>query len=206
MNRKADLVAEVVKIEWEMFQKVANIGGPAACQQDPETFEMMRTSQAMGWSEAVLESYLDDLKEARKNDRNLMTEKYARMMASTSPPEYERIAHLLPPLEPDTLALIDEIAGIVLAWDEELAATYPRVMERGRPIFSTEDSVYVASIETYLRGELATFSSKTLGLFHENVLKQRADNINGSKIIMTHLVKRYGYRSLEEAEEKLKAI
>ena len=114
MIKKQDLVAKVVKIEWEMFQQVANIGGPAGCQQDPETFEVMRSSQAMGWSEAVLESYLNDLREARKNDRNLMSEKYARMMASTSPSEYDRIAHLLPPLETHTLALIDEIADIAI--------------------------------------------------------------------------------------------
>jgi len=205
MIKKEDRVAEVVKIEWEMFQQVANIGGPAGCQQDPETFEVMRSSQAMGWSEAVLESYLNDLREAKAADRNLMTEKYARMMASTSPSEYERIAHFLTPLEPERLAMIDEIAGIVLAWDEELAEKYPRLMETGRPIYSTEDSVYVASIETYLRGELATYSSKTLKLFHENVLNQKADNINGSEIIMSHLVKRYGYGSLEEANEKLKS-
>jgi hypothetical protein len=76
-------------------------------------------------------------------------------------------------------------------------------METGRPIYSTEDTVYTASIETYLRGELATYSSKTLELYHENVFKQQAENINGSEIIMAHLVKRYGYRSLEEADEKL---
>ena len=200
---KKKLVAEVVKIEWEMFQRVPNIGGQSACQQDPETFEIMRFSQAMGWSEAVLESYLNDLRAAQKEDRNLMTEKYARMMASTSPSEYEGIAHLLPPLSPETLAKIDEVAGIVLAWDEELAQKYPRLMEAGRPIYSTDDTVYVASIETYLRGELATYSSKTLELYRENVLKQQAENINGSEIIMRHLVKRYGYGSLKEANEKL---
>ena len=202
---KENLVAEVIKIEWEMFQRVPNIGGPALCQQDPETFEIMRFSQAMGWSEAVLESYLKDLREAKKDNRNLMTEKYARMMASTSPAEYARIAHLLPPLNPKILSLIDRIADIVLAWDVEIAKKYPYILERGRPIYSSADTLYVTSIETYLRGELATYSQRTLKLYLENVVKQRADNINGSKITLDHTIKRYGYRSLEEANEKLKA-
>ena len=87
---KEDLAAKILEIEWKMFQNVPNIGGTALCQQDPETFEIMRFSQTMSGSEAFLESYLCDLKEAKKNERNLLTEKYARMMASTSPREYSR--------------------------------------------------------------------------------------------------------------------
>ncbi|MFC1817166.1 DUF4125 family protein, partial [Thermodesulfobacteriota bacterium] len=63
---KEDLVAKIVEIEWKMFQNVSNIGGTALCQQDPETFEIMRFSQAMSWSEAALESYLGDLTAAEK--------------------------------------------------------------------------------------------------------------------------------------------
>lgn len=98
MTRKEDLVARIVEIEWKMFQNVPNIGGRAACQEDLNTFEIMRSSQAMSWSEAALESYLGDLTEAEKNGRNLPAEKYARMMKSTSPLEYARIEHLIPPL------------------------------------------------------------------------------------------------------------
>ena len=38
-------------IEWEMFHAVQGIDGPASCQQDRKTFEIMRSSQLLGWNE-----------------------------------------------------------------------------------------------------------------------------------------------------------
>jgi hypothetical protein len=204
MARKEDLIAKIVEIEWKMLRNVPNIGGTATCQEDPKTFEIMRSSQAMSWSEATLDSYLDDLTEAEKNGRNLLTEKYARMMKSTSPLEYAQIEHLLPPLNPEVPPLIDKIAKIVLAWEEELWQKYPYLLARGRPIPSSDDTPYVTSLETYLRGELATYSPRTLELYYENVLKQRSENINASEITLAHTIKRYGFNSLKEANEKLK--
>lgn len=203
--RKEALIAKIIDLEWNMFQKVSNIGGKASCQENPETFKIMRYSQAISWAEDALESYLTDLSEAQKNKRNLLTEKYARMMKSTSPWEYyDRIEHWLPTLEPETLQLIDNIVKIVLEWEKELAAKYPNLVERGRPIHSTDDSQFVTSIETYLRGELATYSLTTLELFYKNVLKQKSENINGSEITLNSMVKQYGFNSLKEANEKIK--
>ena len=70
MDKKGMLVASIVKTEWEMFQGVSNIGGRASCQEDLRTFEIMRSSQAASWSEATLESYLNDLKDAKSSGRN----------------------------------------------------------------------------------------------------------------------------------------
>jgi hypothetical protein len=205
MARKENLTAKIVEIEWKMFHNVPNIGGTAACQEDPKTFEIMRVSQAVSWSEAALESYLDDLTEAEKNGRNLLTEKYARMMKSTSPSEYAQIEHLLPPLDPEVPPLIDKIVKIVLLWQEELSEKYPYLLSRGRPTHSSDDTPFVISIETYLRGELATYSPRTLELYYENVLKQKSENINGAEIALDYTIKRYGFNSLKEANEKLKA-
>jgi hypothetical protein len=104
VSSKENLIASIVQAEWEMFQVVPNVGGPAGCQQDPKTFEIMRSSQAVSWSETALESYLDDLVTAQRSGRNLLTEKYARMMESTAPAEYAAIEHLLPPLTPPLCA------------------------------------------------------------------------------------------------------
>jgi Protein of unknown function (DUF4125) len=205
MTKKEDLIAGIVEIEWRMFENVPNAGGTAACQEDPATFEIMRSSQAMSWSEEALESYLDDLTDAEHNNRNLLTEKYARMMQSTSPLEYTQIEHLLPPLDPQVVPLIDAISEIVLEWEEELSTKYPCILQRGRPIHSSEDTPFATSIETYLRGELATYSPGTLRLYLEHLQELKSENINGSAITLMHTMKRYGFKSLEEADEKLKA-
>ena len=202
-KEKEELLREVIEIEWRMFQNVQNTGGRASCQDDPETFEIMRHSEGMNRSEATLESYLHDLKEAEKAERNLLTEKYARMMKSTSPQEYARIEHLLPPLDPEAIPLIDKIAEIVVRWQEELAERFPAIVGRGRPIHSWQDSPFATSLETYLRGELMTCSTRTLKLHYQGLQRQKAENINGSEVVLTHMVKRYGYASIEEANEKL---
>ncbi len=205
MTMKKDLIAEIVNAEWKMFTDVPNIGGKAACQEDYKTFEVNRSSQAMSWSEATLDNYLSDLTEAEKNGRNLLTEKYARMMQSTSPSEYAVIKHLIPALDAEIPALIDKIVGIVLEWEDMLLKKYPDILRMGRPIHSSDDTPFVTSLETYLRGELATYSSGTLRLYYENVVQQKSENINGSEVTLHYMVKFYDFNSLEEANEKIKA-
>jgi hypothetical protein len=100
--------------------------------------------------------------------------------------------------------MIDKSVKIVLSWEEELAEKYPYLLARGRPIHSSDDTPSVTSIETYLRGELATYSPRTLELYYENVLKQKSENINGSEVTLANTMKRYGFNSLTEANEKLK--
>lgn len=203
MNRKESLVDAVVSGEWQMFQNVPNAGGRASCQEDPRTFGIMRAAQLASWSEDLLESYLEDLKDAARASRNLLTEKYGHMMQSTAPAEYARIEHLLPPVAPRARELIAQIAAIVIDWDLALSRKYPNVTMRGRPLFSSQDRPQVTSIETYLKGELATYSVKTLEIYLHHVEQQRAAGVNGSEITLAHTTRQYGYASLEEANERL---
>jgi len=205
MSRKDELVSTIVKMEWQMFQNVRNIGGPAACQSDHETFEVMRRSQALSWSEATLESYLGDLRAAEISGRNLVSEKYARMMASTSPLEYERIKDLLPPLDHEVNPLIERIVRVEVKWQEEVLESFPHLVRRGRPIHSSEDTRYVTSVETYLRGELATYSSRTIRLYDKDIADYQRQGKNAAMVVLEHMTKRYGYNSLEEANRILAA-
>ena len=203
MNERDPLVTEIIQSEWKMFQAVPNLGGKSPCQENAQTFQIMRRSQLASWSEATLESYRDDLKAAVVLRRNLLTEKYARMMELTAPQEYARIKHMLLPTDPQALALMEEIVEIILTWESELLARFPNILKRGRPIFALEDSPTATSIETYLWGELATYSLRTLELYLDNLLQQRNRGINGSEVTLLHTMRQYGYESLEEAEEKL---
>ena len=200
---KEELIFRIVNAEWKMFINVQNAGGKAACQEDYNTFKISRSSQFMSWSEAALKSHMEDLIEAELKDRNLLTEKYARMMKSTSPLEYAEIEHLFPALDADTNILIEKIIEIVMEWEQALFKQYPHILKTGRLLHSSEDTQTSTSVETYLRGELATYSSKTLGLYYENALQQKSENINGAEIVMLDTVKSYGFQSLEEANKKL---
>ncbi|MDY6844837.1 MAG: DUF4125 family protein [Thermodesulfobacteriota bacterium] len=205
MGNREEFLDKIVEMEWKMFQNVQNRGGRAQCQDDFKTFEIMRKSQGISWSEGTLESYLNDLNEAKRTGRNLITEKYARMMKSTAPSEYARITHMIPQVDTEVVSLIDKIAEIMIAWEEELSEKYSYVVERGRPLRSSEDSPLVTSLETYLRAELETYSKKTIELYYENIMNQNAEDVNGAKITLDYMVKQYGYESLEEANEKMRS-
>jgi hypothetical protein len=202
--KKENLISRIIALEWNMFAEVQNIGGRASCQNDPETFEIMRHAQAMSWSITTLESYLDDLLNARRNGRNMMTEKYARMMASTSPLAYEKIKNHLPPITPEIFDIIEAIIEKVLVWEEELIARYPHVRKRGRPIYSRDDNRSATSLETYLRAELSTFSLKTIKRYQQDVENYAAANKNMCEIILGETMKRYGFASLSTANERIK--
>ncbi|MBQ7816510.1 MAG: DUF4125 family protein, partial [Oscillospiraceae bacterium] len=81
----------LIKEEWEKFHNVQNEGGRADCQEDPETFAIMRRSQFVCWSEELVDSWHKDLIDAKKEGRNLLSEKYAWMMRQTAPYEFRLI-------------------------------------------------------------------------------------------------------------------
>lgn len=203
-TKKQALIKDILAAEWDMFQRVRNIGGQrASCQEDHKTFDIMRSSQFKSWTKDALESYLNDLGEAIKDDRNLLTEKYARMMESTSPHEFAKLKHLLPPINPDVPELIEKILEIVLKWESELVQKYPNVTKRGRVLESFDDSLLKTSKMTYLKGELLTYSLKTLRLYYNSLINMESQNINGSKVIIEETVKNYGYSSIEHANKVL---
>ena len=170
----AEDILEIVDHEYVMFDKVQNIGGRADCQDNRPTFYIMRSSQLSAWSEEMRRSYLQDLLEAEAAGRNLLTEKYAYMMEQTNPAEYAQIADRLP------------------ARSRE---------KRGRATHSGDDRAWATSFETYLRGELSTYSMKTLSLYEAHVESLRAAGTNMNRAILQKEVELYGYPSLEAAEK-----
>jgi hypothetical protein len=195
------IVLDIVELEWEMFSDVNNMGGKASCQEDFMTFKIMRASQAEAWSVELLRSYYDDLLQAKSQNRNLMTEKYARMMESTFPEEYKRFVNLLPVVDKKTLDQIERIIEINLKWKIETADKYPNLTNRGRVIYTKEDSMNSTSFETYLRGELRTYSSNTIQLYYEMMLDYSKKGENIEEVYLENTVKKYGYESLEKAEK-----
>jgi DNA-directed RNA polymerase subunit F len=198
-----ELVGEITQREWDMFQKTQNIGGRAACQNDRETFEIMRKSQWETCNTDVLNSYLTDLITAQTAKNNLLTEKYARMMEYTMPGEYEKIKDKLPEISDMKKELTEKILDIYIPWRIEVNKIYPKISEAGRPLKKSDDTSEITSVETYYRGELLTYSEETLKLYYSYVLECVNKNRNLVYENFENMVKMYGYNSIEDAEKKL---
>ena len=196
-----ELVRKIVEAEWEMFSAVNNGSGQrASCQEDPTTYYIMRSSQAAAWPEELQESYYRDLLAAKEAERNLLTEKYARLMESTDPPAFERLRGRLPAVDDETLERIEEIVQIHLRWKVETFRRYPRLTAHGRSFYTRDDTRFNTSFETYLRGELRTYSPETIRLYRDMVRRMEAGGENLEQQYLLQTVRQYGYDSLEQAE------
>lgn len=202
--KKEHIIKEILLKEWKMFTKVRNKGREAPCQKDQDTFIIMRSSQFESLPINILKSYFHDLEITEREGRNLMTEKYARMMESTTPSEYEEIKNLLVGIDSVSQKYVEEIITIFLEWEKEFRLEYPYLSSISRPVFSSEDSSSSTSFETYLKSELSTYSCNTLWIYCNFVKKLAKKNINLNKKIQSNIAKHYGYNSLQEADDSVK--
>lgn len=200
---KNALVQELVALEWEAFDQVDNEGGRADCQDDWNTFSIMRSSQYATWTEEMLKSYIHDFHVANDNGWNLIAEKYARMMESTTPTRYEQIKDSIPPLPEAKKEIIEAIVQIQVGWMENFAEKYPKAASNARSIHSEEDHPFNTSYETYLRGELGTYSDETLDLYGRFIAGLCREGKNLAEMIMRNTAVLYGYDSLDDLEIKL---
>lgn len=175
------LIEEILKIELEMFQNVRS-RGYASCQEQPKAFRMMRWMGHSVLSDETLASYLDDLKQAQENGRNLMTEKYARMEG------------LIPALkeDPRIAGIIDEIAEVETSWMLEFSEKYPGISRGGEGFYM------------YLKSELETYSDRTLELYNRDLFDAKEQGINLAEKSYTNLFLRLGYESLDDVVRKTK--
>ena len=65
-------------------------------------------------------------------------------------------------------------------WQLKLLEKYPDLMQRARPVTSENDDQYRTSFETYLKGELETYSEDTLFLLQGDLKRLQAKGKNGS--------------------------
>lgn len=196
-------IEKIVELEWKQFDKVKNEGGRADCQDNFGTFSIMRKSQYLAWTRELLESFYGDLLAAQDKGWNLIMEKYARMMQSTCPEKYAEFEKELPVLSADRITIQEEVIRIQVAWMEEFAAKYPKMAGNARSIRTEEDNEYNTSYETYLRGEMGTYSEETFVLYVQYVVSLAKQGRNLAYEIMENTAKLYGYDSVEDAESKI---
>jgi Protein of unknown function (DUF4125) len=185
MSDKQELIEEILGHELEMFQNVRS-KYPVSCQQDPDAFRLHRGSQFLVWSDETLSSYRDDLVKAKSDGKNLMTLKYARM------------ENIIPPLNENPI--IEEIANLELKSQKKMAEKYPNIIGRARPL--TDDGG-ATSFLTYLKGELETYSDKTLELLLRDIKNCVKNGDNWTELIYTQLVKKMGFETIAQVECKI---
>ncbi|MBQ8978320.1 MAG: DUF4125 family protein [Oscillospiraceae bacterium] len=199
--RRVNTAEKIIALEWDMFDRVQNVGGRADCQDDRETFSIMRKSQYYCFDGDLLDSIYSDFAAAYRDGRNVITEKYGYMMKYTVPEEYAKIEGQLPPVGDMKSQIIDAIVPIQVGWMEDFAQRYPHLAANARFIHSYDDTASSTSYETYLRGELSTYSDDTVALYGALVARTAQSGGNLAEMIMDRSVHMYGYRSLEEAED-----
>ena len=178
---KDALIDEILNIELDMFLSVPAVN--KECQESPGSFKLVRRSALETWAASTLRSYLGDLTEASREDRNLMTEKYARIdghipFMSINP-------------------VLDKIIKIIIGFRSELTQKYPRLLS------SQVDSGYtygVPNFEIYLRAELETYSNETLDFYFQDVSEALADGRSILEETYSRMFQKLGYQSIEEAE------
>lgn len=200
-TEKDPLIAAIISAEWQMFDKVQNEGGRAACQNDARTFAIMRYSQFAPLPQDVLESYRDDLEQAAQVGRNLLAEKYAYMMEYTDPATFDRtLRDHLPAVSAYKQELCARIANRLIRDEQQFAVRYPALHAQGRPTEGAQaDDV---SVHVYALGELKTYSERTLERSDAWLRAHPEENISVS--VHRVMVQLYGYDSLESAEARQK--
>jgi hypothetical protein len=189
MTEKERIIEAILDIELQMFLTV-NPVATSGCQEYPESFKLHRRAQFHPWSEEALGSYLDDLHAAEEHGDNLMRRKYARMQG------------LLPPAESGPV--LEDIVRLKMDWQRAMFLDYPAVMSGARPLTDEGAQAQMTSFETYARGELETYSERTLGLLHRDLLAMQAGGESLSEKVYDYLVRASGYASLAEAEKRLR--
>ena len=193
---KEKLIDKILEKEWNYFSSLNNIGGRADCQDNREDFIIMRKAQWLTFNEETLLSYLEDL----NSKNNPLFQKYGQMMKYNSPKEYEKIKNLLEQPSSQKLDLLEKIMEIYMKWEEEFFKAYPIFSSMGRPLYSKQDDDEDTSIETYLRGELLSYSEKTLALYLKYILEMKNKNINLAVKNMDNLASMQGFENSQDVE------
>jgi tetratricopeptide (TPR) repeat protein len=192
----------IAKAEFAAFDKVHNEGGRADCQNNWPTFKVMRMSQYMTWDEDMLLQYLYEFKTNYDNGRNMIQEKYARMMESTAPEKYAEFADKLPKISAEKQGIIEQIVAMQVKWMEEFSGKYPHLAGNARYIHTAEDNSFSTSYETYLRGELGTYSDKMLSMYGRYIVDHAKRGANVAFEIMENTIHFYGYKDFETAQKE----
>lgn len=185
--QKNDIIQKIVNEEWLQFSNTKNIGKRAICQDQKGNFIASRTAYWNMYDIDILQSYLSDINTATSKNQNLITYKYGYMMKYTDKNYYDSIENMLPLIDIKKEKLIDTILLIYMSWEAEISEKYPTLDNKNRKLYSSSDTKNNTSVETYMRGELSTYSYNTLELIAKYFLLNVTNKVNLVYEYMVHL-------------------
>ena len=179
------VIREILNLEWDFFDEVHGLNGRASCQDDSQTFVVMRLAQHLAFPSEVRTSLLTDYKNLRDDNINPIEGKYARMMMYTDEEKYAKLLDRLPGVSPIKRQVIVEIVKILEQDLINFKEKYPVTMSHSRPLQSEEKDV--SSLE-YFYAELTFFSYRSLRLmkkYLEEIEKSFVEDIISNTVILS---------------------
>lgn len=199
---KAEYIEKIVEKEWVMFTTV-NGDDRVSCQEDRDTFNVMRKGQYEAWDEKTVKCFYADICEAEAAGRNISKDKYIYMMRSTDPQGYEHFKQFLPPVTEEKQALVDAIWAKMLEQTQRMRKKYPILALGGRVVKTEDERSGWASIENYQTSEMLTYSVPTLKALLAHIEALEAEGKDLAYIIQENSVLGMGYASMADAENAI---
>ncbi|MFP5527474.1 DUF4125 family protein [Peptococcus simiae] len=197
MPKKESLIHQLIDLEWQFFTQVQGLNGRAICQENPQTFAIMRRAQHQIFSEKTLDALMNDLLDAAEVGHNPMTEKYARMMEQSDPDYFAReIATEYLPLSAEKTVTLQALRQLFA--DAQSAFSENELAQQVRGRVAVSGAGEVSGLD-YLMGELATWSMVTLNLALEDIKAWQAAGRNPVEAIVAYTVAAYREKAEEES-------
>lgn len=167
---------ELVQLEWVHFDTVQGMSGRAACQDDAVGFFVHRVAQYLSFPRESIMAVRDDVVAADAAGRNVIREKYARMMEATDPVAFARDwSGRLEASSPVKCCVLDEIEGTLRSMLDIAQCELPATAQHVRG--SITQPKLISSIGYYVC-EIQSYSLSTLTCLRDGLQRQLSDHVN----------------------------
>lgn len=167
---------ELVQLEWVHFDTVQGMSGRAACQDDAAGFFVHRVAQYLSFPRESIMAVRDDVVAADAAGRNVIREKYARMMEATDPVAFARDwSGRLEAPSPVKRCVLDEIEGTLRSMLDIAQSELPATAQHVRG--SITQPKLISSIGYYVC-EIQSYSLSTLRCLRDGLQRQLSDHVN----------------------------
>lgn len=167
---------ELVQLEWIHFDTVQGMSGRAACQDDAVGFFVHRVAQYLSFPRESIIAVHDDVVTADAAGRNVIREKYARMMEATDPVAFARDwSGCLEAPSPVKRCVLDEIEGTLRSMLDIAQSELPATAQHVRG--SITQPKLISSIGYYVC-EIQSYSLSTLRCLRDGLRRQLSDHVN----------------------------